>query len=109
MLIFHMGWEQLHALLSTIINSSCQWIDIVLTKDKIRNFIDVVIDDSTQTDLLPQSCETQGFVAFDATQAKERNFYNWHPTKSILFLAIEVFGCLHKHADVFLHNYANVI
>jgi hypothetical protein len=26
-----------------------------------------------------------------------------------LLLAIEVFGCLHKHADVFLHNYANAI
>jgi len=24
-------------------------------------------------------------------------------------LAIEVFGCLHKHVDVFLHNYVNAI
>jgi hypothetical protein len=27
----------------------------------------------------------------------------------ILHLVIEVFGCLHKHAYVFLHGYANAI
>jgi hypothetical protein len=31
------------------------------------------------------------------------------PLIKILPLAIEVFGCLHKHADVFLHDCANAI
>jgi hypothetical protein len=45
----------------------------------------------------------------DVAQAKERSYHNRHPTDQFLSLAIEVFGCLHKHADVFLHDYANVI
>ncbi len=49
------------------------------------------------------------FIAFDVTQAKEKNYRNRHPTNQILHLAIEVFGCLHKHAYVFLHDYANTI
>jgi hypothetical protein len=32
-----------------------------------------------------------------------------HTSLIFLLLAIEVFGCLHKHADVFLHNCANAI
>ncbi len=50
-----------------------------------------------------------GFVAFDATQANKTSYPNRHPTNQFLPLAIEVFGCLHKHADVFLHDYANAI
>ncbi len=45
----------------------------------------------------------------DATQTKERSYHNWHPTDQFLPLAIEVFGYLHKHVDVFLHDYANAI
>jgi hypothetical protein len=59
--------------------------------------------------LLPQSCATPGFAALDATQAKERIYHNRHPTNQFLPLAIEVFGCLHKHDDVFLHDYPNAI
>jgi len=62
---FHMGWKQLHALLSTTFNSSCWWINIVLTKDDIYTLADVVIINPTRTDLPPQSCTIQGFVAFD--------------------------------------------
>ncbi len=45
----------------------------------------------------------------DVAQAKERSYHNQHPTDQFLSLAIKVFGCLHKHANVFLHNYANAI
>jgi hypothetical protein len=38
----------------------------------------------------------------NVTQAKERNFRNQHLTNQILSLTIEVFGCLHKQANVFL-------
>jgi len=69
----------------------------------------VVITDPTWIDLLPQSCATRGFVASDAIQANERSYYNWHPTNQFLPLALEICGCLHKHVDVFLHDYANAI
>jgi len=59
--------------------------------------------------LFPWSCIIQGFVASDATQANERSYCNQHPTNQFLPLAIEVLGCLHKHIDVFLHDYANTI
>jgi len=52
---------------------------------------------------------TQGFVASNVTQAKEVSYHNRHPANQFLPLAIEVFGCLHKHVDVFLHDYANAI
>jgi hypothetical protein len=106
---FHVGWEQLHALPSTTFNSSCRQVDIVLTKNGIRTLVDVVIVDPTRVDLLPRSCAIEGFVAFDVTQAKERSYHNWHPNDQFLPLAVEVFDCLHKHVDVFLHNYANAI
>jgi len=38
---FHVGQEQLHALPSNTFNFSCQWIDIVLTKDDIRTLVDL--------------------------------------------------------------------
>jgi hypothetical protein len=39
-------------------NSSHWWINIVLTKDGIRTLIDIIIDDPTQTHLIPQSYAT---------------------------------------------------
>jgi hypothetical protein len=45
----------------------------------------------------------------DANQAKERNYHNRHPTDKFFPLVIEIFGCLHKHDDVFLHYCANAI
>jgi hypothetical protein len=69
---FHVGWKQLHELFLTTFNSSRQWIDIVFTKDGIHTLINVVIVDQTWVDLFLRSCATQGFVAFDLTQAKEK-------------------------------------
>jgi hypothetical protein len=37
------------------------------------------------------------------------SYHNWHPIDQLFPLTIEVFGCLHKHVDVFLHDYANAI
>jgi hypothetical protein len=79
----------------------------MLTKDGIHTLADVVIIYPMWTDLLLQSCVTQRFLAFNATKAKEKNYHNWQPIDQFLPLAIEVFGCLHKHADVFLHDCAN--
>jgi hypothetical protein len=78
-------------------------------KNDIHTLANIVIVDPTQTYLLPQSCTTQGFIALNVVQAKERSYYNWHPIDQFLPLAIEVFDYLHKHADVFLHDYVNAI
>jgi hypothetical protein len=69
---FHVGRKQLHALPSTTFNSSCQQIDIVLTKDGIYTLTDVVIANPTRADLLSQSYTIQGFDASDVAQAKKR-------------------------------------
>jgi hypothetical protein len=106
---FHVGWEQLHVLLSTTFNSSHWQVNIVLTKDGISTLVNLVIAYPPWANLFPQFCETQGFATFDVVQAKERSYYNGHPTKQFLPLVIEVFGCLHNHVNVFLHNCANSI
>ncbi len=106
---FHMGQKELHVLFSTTFNSSCCQINIVLTKDGIHTLVNIIIIDPTQAYLLPQSCTTQRFITFNVTQIKERSYCNQHPTNQFLPLVIEVFGYLHKHIDVFLHNCVNVI
>jgi hypothetical protein len=38
-----------------------------------------------------------------------KKFITTNTSLIFLFLAIEIFGCLHKHVDVFLHDCANGI
>jgi hypothetical protein len=106
---FHVGQKQLHAFLSTTFNSSRWRVDIMLTKNGIRTLADIVIADPMWANLLPWSYATQGFAASNVVQAKERSYHNRHPTNQFLPLAIELFGCLHKHANVFLHDCVNAI
>jgi len=44
---FHMGWKQLQVLPSTMFNSTCWRIDIVLIKDGTHTLIDVVFANAT--------------------------------------------------------------
>jgi hypothetical protein len=81
----------------------------VFTKDDICTLADVVIANPPRAYLLPWFYTTQGFVAFDVIQAKKRSYHNRHPIDQFLPLVIEVFRCLHKHVDVFLHDCANAI
>jgi hypothetical protein len=81
----------------------------MLTKDGILTLANFVIIDRTCVDLLPRSCTIQGFVASNATQAKERNYHDQHHIDQLLFLTIEIFGCLHKQAYAFLHHWAIAI
>jgi hypothetical protein len=81
----------------------------VLTKDGICTIANIVIADLMWVDLLPRSCAIEGFATSDDVQAQEKSYCNRHLTDQILPLAIEVFGCLHKHVDVFLHDCANAI
>ncbi len=68
---FHVGWEQLHALPSNTFNSFHRRIDIVFTKDGSCTLVNIIIANPTRADLLRRSCATQGFVTFDAIQAKK--------------------------------------
>jgi hypothetical protein len=81
----------------------------VFTKDGICTLGDIVIANSIRINLFPGSCTIQGFFTSDATQAKERSYYNQHPTNQFFPLTIEIFGCLRKHANVFLHDCTNAI
>jgi hypothetical protein len=106
---FHVGWEQLHVFLSVTLNSSCWWIDIVLITNGIFTLANIVITNPMCANLLPRSCTTQRFATSNAFQAKEMNYCNQHPNDQFFPLVIEIFWCLHKHVDVFLHECANVI
>jgi hypothetical protein len=81
----------------------------MFTKNGIRALAEVVITNPIQVDLLFQFCATQGFVTSNVVQTKERSYCNRQPINQFLPLAIEVFGYLHKHVDVFLHECANAI
>jgi hypothetical protein len=106
---FHLGWKWFHAFFKNMFNFSHWWINIWFTKDGICTLVDIVIVDPTWTYLSPWSCTTQKFIVSDAVQAKERNYCNWHLTKQFLPLIVEIFRCLHKHVDLFLHNCASAI
>jgi hypothetical protein len=82
---------------------------VVFTKDEICTLADVVIIDPTWANLLHRSCAIWRFTTFKTAQAKERNYYDWHPTDHFFPLTIEVFGCLNKQVDVFLHDCANAM
>ncbi len=82
----------------------------MLTKDGIHTLPNIVVGDPTCVDLFPWSCTIQKFIVSNVTQVKERSYYNQHDINQfILSLTIEIFRCLHKHANVLLHDYANAI
>jgi hypothetical protein len=56
-------------------NSSCQEVNIVLTKDEIHTLTNVVIVNPTRADSFPQFHATQKLVTYDATQAKEKGYH----------------------------------
>jgi hypothetical protein len=82
----------------------------VLAKNEIPTLANIVIIDQMHVDLHnPSFCTIQGFVASGIAQAKEMSYHNQHPIDKFLPLTIDVFGCLLKQANVFLHNCANAI
>jgi hypothetical protein len=81
----------------------------VFIKYDIHTLANIVIANPMQMDLFPWSCVTQGFATSNANQAKENSYCNQHPINQLFPLTIKVFGCLHKHANVFLHDCVNAI
>jgi hypothetical protein len=49
---------------------------LCLPKNGICTLANIVIANPMRSNLLLQSCATQGFSAFDATQAKESSYHN---------------------------------
>ncbi len=94
---------------STTFNSFCRLFNIVLTKNGIHTLANIVITNPTWMDLLSQSCATLRFAIFYVVQTKEFFYHNQHPINQFLPLTIEIFGCLHKHVNMFLHNCTNAI
>jgi hypothetical protein len=79
---FHVGQKQLHAFPSITFNSFRQQINIVLTKDGIRNLVNVIIIDPMWTNLF-WFCTTQGFVTSDVFLHNHANvIWNLKGTKS---------------------------
>ncbi len=60
----------------------------MLTEDDIHILVDIVIVDPTWANLFPQFCATQGFVAFNATQAEKQNYPDWHLVDQFLPLVL---------------------
>jgi len=78
--------------------------NIIFTKDGVRTLVNLITIKPTQVNILVRSYSTEGFIASKAIHTKERSYHDQHPT-----LAIEVFGYLHKQANVFLHDCVNVV
>jgi len=41
--------------------------------------------------------------------SQKKSYFDWHLTNHFIFLTIEVFGCLNKQVDMFLHDCANAM
>jgi len=81
-----------------------QQVNIVLTKDGNRTLVNVVIANPIGVDLFHQSCATRRFVTFKIVQAKKKSYHDRHPTDHFFPFVIELFGCLNKKVDMFLHS-----
>ncbi len=106
---FHMGWKQLHALLSITFNSFLLTSWHYVYQKWHSHLGQCYHCQPNASEFISSICTTQGFDVFDATQAKERIYCDRHPTNQFILLTIEVFGCLHKQTCVFLHDCVNAI
>jgi len=76
---------------------------------EVHNYVAPFISHTKQVTRICAKNLISWFVVFDVIQIKQRSYRNYHPTNQFLPLTIEVFGCLHKHVDVFLYKCANAI
>jgi hypothetical protein len=98
---FHVGQEQLHTLPSTTFNFSHWRVDIVLTKDGIYTLTNVVIVDLMWVDLLPDLAQFKYLSPSMQLKTKKKGVITTDTPPINFPLAIELYGYLHKHADVF--------
>jgi hypothetical protein len=91
----------------TTFNSSCRRFDIVLTKDDTCS---LTLSLSTNANkFTSQILHNSRIYCLRCSSSQGKELSQPTPIDQFLPLAIEVFGYLHKHAYVFLHDYANAI
>jgi hypothetical protein len=69
---FHVGWKQLHTLLSIMFNSFSRWVDIVFIKDNIYTLIDIVIIDLTWNEFISPSSQLKDLLLSMQFRLKKR-------------------------------------
>jgi hypothetical protein len=69
--------------------------------------VDVVIIDSTQKILVSKAAIFKGVVTI-VTQVNDGLYCDRHPWDMFLFLAMDIFGCLHHLTNKFLHQCTNM-
>jgi len=84
-------------------------MDIMLSINGVYTLTNVVIANITWVDLVLRAILFYGVDATIEAQTKEGFYRNWFPIDMFIPLAIEVFGCLHQHANGFLHQCANMM
>ncbi len=82
-------------------------MDVLITNG-IRILVNVVIVNSICTNIILRVASSWGMITMIATQANVVLYCNRHLEDNFILLAIEIFGCLHQHADDFLHQRANM-
>jgi len=105
---FHVGREQLHAIPSTMFHSSCRQVENVFTKNGIHTLTDVVIT-TPMNEFTSLILSNPRIYCLWNNSIQKMNYCDWHPSNQFLPLAIEVFGCLNKQVDVFVHDYGNAL
>jgi hypothetical protein len=75
----------------------------VLTKNGIRTLVDISLSTQHEQICYPDLTQLKDLLLRKGAIATNT------PTYQFLPLTIDVFGCLHKHANVFLHDCANAI
>ncbi len=100
---FYVLHEQTYVLPPSSLQSSCWHVDIILSTDGHCTLANMVITNLTWIDMIYQVALFCGMVVTIAAQAKDGLYHNQHLIYTFLFLAIEVFGCLHWKTNYFHH------
>ncbi len=69
--------------------------------DDIHILVDVVIVDPIRVDLISHVVLSDGVVMFLAVEMKERFYCDYYLADVFFPLAMEIFECLHQHANNF--------
>jgi hypothetical protein len=77
-------------------------VDILITKDDLHTLMDLVITNSTCTNMVQQTSTTTTHAATMVAQEKTQSYAEQAPSNDFIPLAIETYGCLHSCFDSFL-------
>ncbi len=81
---------------------------IVSIKSMFGSYDCEVITNTIRWNICTKSC-CWGQNLWSKQTTGKKSYHNQHPIDQCLLLAIEVFGCLYKQVDMFLHDCANAM